>query len=302
MQDDRLPIPFPTQTAQTIVIIGGGVVGSNTAKGLKKMHPNYRVVVCDKNPTRIHELITEGLEAIAPEHLTNVNADIFFVSVDTPYLPGEGWFLGNLEAATLSIGEAMKSSGNYQLVVFRSTVPPGTTRSLIPLLERSSGKVAGTNFGVCFHPEYLRAKSAEEDFLKPNLIVIAGMDERSENTLSHLYTHLGKVMTFVNFETAEATKLVNNALNATTISFFNDLRTSFEQLNPEINPQQAFEIATYTAEASYNRQYGIRPMGPYAGECLPKDTNGLRDFLYNNDIESLMLEATTNVNRKLGGS
>jgi len=67
----------------------------------------------------------------------------------------------------------MRASRRYHTVALRSTVPPGTVeRIVVPLLERASRKKAEMDFGICFHPEFLREGSSVQDFFHPPKTVI----------------------------------------------------------------------------------------------------------------------------------
>ena len=55
------------------------------------------------------------------------------------------------------IGTALKSKDNQHVVVIRSTMLPGTIRdTVVPVLEKASGKISGEHFAVCINPEFLR--------------------------------------------------------------------------------------------------------------------------------------------------
>ena len=70
----------------------------------------------------------------------------------------------------------------------KSTVVPGTTDStVLPILERSSGKKAGPDFGVGMNPEFLTEGEAVSDFMNPDRIVLGGMDEKTIACLDRLY-------------------------------------------------------------------------------------------------------------------
>jgi len=74
------------------------------------------------------------------------------------------------------------------MLVYRSTVPPGTTEDvIIPLLEAASGRRAFSDFDVCFNPEFLREGSAVEDFYTPPFTVIG---QRTDRPCTHLRSAL----------------------------------------------------------------------------------------------------------------
>lgn len=58
------------------------------------------------------------------------------------------------------LGHALREKPAYHVIVVRSTVLPGTVEDIIkPILERNAKKRMGTDFGLCFQPEFLREGS-----------------------------------------------------------------------------------------------------------------------------------------------
>ena len=77
------------------------------------------------------------------------------------------------------IGGAMRQKSTFHVVVIRSTMLPGSMRgTVIPALERSSGKRAGADFGVAVNPEFMREATAVEDFYHPPKTVIGALRGR----------------------------------------------------------------------------------------------------------------------------
>ena len=71
-------------------------------------------------------------------------ADVMLISVGTPSRPNGGINFTALERVCESIGQAIAGRTDRPVVVVRSTVLPGTVRTLvIPLLEKASGKKHG---------------------------------------------------------------------------------------------------------------------------------------------------------------
>src|SRR2546430_17600448 len=54
-------------------------------------------------------------------------------------------------------------------------------------LEASSGRHAGTDFGVCVNPEFLREGTAVHDYLDPPKTVIGELTRASGKLLASLY-------------------------------------------------------------------------------------------------------------------
>ncbi len=260
-----------------LVVIGSGIVGQATGKGL--IAKGHQVVFSDLNPEVLAKLRDEGHTVCPPELLGQEETDVlaFFLAISTPTVDGR-IELGFLESAVANLGNVLKSHEHYSIVVIRSTVPPNTTRgSLVPLLEKYSGKKAGEDFGVCMNPEYLRESSNEQDFKNPWLVMIGELDTRSGQALEAIYGQCNCPIFHLPLEEAEMQKYIHNLWNACKISFFNEMRGLCDQIGKEagivMDADKIFWITMESAEASWNLKYGIRNLGPFGGTCLPKDTN-----------------------------
>lgn len=279
-----------------IVIIGSGVVGQATGRGfLKKGH---QVTFVDTNTDIIQKLSQEGFNAYSPNDFHSITADVSMFCTSTPSHDDGSVNLDNIIAAVIKHSEWLTKQTSYHLVVIRNTVPPTTTRGiLLPLLERCSGKLASKDFGLCVQPEFLRATSAEEDFLHPRGIVIGELDQRSGTMLSKLYADFGSEIFRVNLEAAELIKYINNSFEATKISFFNEIWQLGQKL--DIDTNSVLEIITKIVEGLWNPKYGIVGGRPYGGNCLPKDTKGLLAFSREIGVDMPLLSAVVLVNNKM---
>lgn len=253
-----------------IAIIGSGVVGQATGRGLLSL--GYDVTFCDINPITLEKLEKSGLDTCHMDHLDGKEYELFLLSVFTPTID-EKVDLRFLFSAVASLGKAVKNKKDYFVMVMRSTVPPGTLEEqFIPNLEQFSGKKAGRDFGVCMNPEFLREKTAEKDFKNPWIIVNGCLDYKSEQAIDELYASFDCPKVHLTIKEAEMMKYVHNLFNANKISFFNEMRIAAESKG--IDADKIFKVVVESAEASWNKDYGIRNSGPFGGMCLPKDTLG----------------------------
>ena len=284
---------------KTIAIVGSGVVGTTTGAGF--LAKGYRVVFCDVSLERVALLRKRGFHAVDAAGLAHVHPNAYLISVPSPMHRDGGVDLSFVGSAAQAVGRAMLEHPGRPLVVVRSTVPPATTEDLVvPALAFSSGREAGRDFGVCMNPEFLRAESADEDFLRPRLIVIGALDHESDLALREIYAPWpGTPILSMSLRDAEATKYVANLFNASKISFFNEMHRVLLAVGAD--PDRAFAAAAIGAEGLWNPLYGTRGGRPFGGACLPKDTRGFLGFAQGRGMADLMpmLKATIRVNHEM---
>jgi UDPglucose 6-dehydrogenase len=282
----------------SIAIIGSGFVGQANGKVLAQQ--GHRVLFADINPAKLAQLREEGYRTRTLEEIKKEeHIDICLVAVPTPTVGEEVQLIAIKEAAQY-LGGLLSSLNNYPIIILKSTVPPGTTRSVfIPILEEYSRKRSGYDFGVVFEPEYLRQVTSLEDAQMPRAITIGSFDQQTASVVAWLRAPFHCPVHHVSPEAAELQKYVHNLYNATKISFFNEMRRIGKLLNIE-DTDKIFEVTAQTAEASWNPRYGVRDFGPFGGTCLPKDTSGFLHFsreVLHTDMP--LLSATIEVNDNL---
>jgi len=282
--------------ANSIFIVGSGLVGQATGKGLATK--GFKVTFIDVRPAIVNQLRQQGYEAFEASEVKKTDTAIFMLSVPTYSLkPGINGLDFVKEAAT-SIGSWLSKTDKYCLVVVRSTVLPGTTKEVVtPILEEHSGKSAGRDFGICANPEYLRERCAEEDFLNPWLVLIGELDKRSGDLLQEVYHWVDCPVYRLPIKEAEIQKFVHNLFNATKISFFNEMRLACRQMG--LDCEKIFPRVAQSAEAIWNHSYGTRDLGPFAGSCLPKDTIAFFSWAKEQGMETPLVDAVLRVNEAL---
>jgi UDPglucose 6-dehydrogenase len=254
-----------------IAVIGSGFVGQATGKGLKKH--GHDIVFVDVDETKVDQLDKEGFPAFLANEYTKMTTEATMFCVPTP-TEGSSIKLDFLEKAVTQFAERLKDHNEYHVVVIRSTVPPGTTREVVvPIIEKISGKTAGVDFGVCMQPEYLREKSANEDFERPWFVLIGQLDDRSGDVVEKIYRTFDAPIERLSLEEAEFQKYVHNVFNAVKIAFFNEMRIAAR--DHEWNDEAIFRATAESCEGIWNPLYGLRDHGPFDGSCLPKDTRAL---------------------------
>jgi len=240
-----------------IAIIGSGFVGQATGKGLAAK--GHKVVFYDVNPEVIDSLNVSGHVAKHISSLADMEKseiDIFMLSLPTPTINARIQ-LNYLKSALKEVGRAIRNMKGIPLIVVRSTVPPGTTEKLvIPILEKTSGKKDRWGFVVSMQPEFLREVSAEKDFAHPWVVVIGADDDLAGKLLGKIYEPFGAPIFYTTLKEAEMMKYAHNLLNATKISFFNEMRLVGKKIGAD--PEVIFPIVVKSAEAMWNPDYGRR--------------------------------------------
>lgn len=272
------------------------MVGEASGRGFISKGNN--VTFIDVNPKRVEDLRAQGYNAYLSTDAIDagLDIDINFFSVPTPTV-NDHINLDFLRNAVRDFAKRLAKSDKYQIIVVRSTVLPGTTRSLIDIIEQESGKKVGEDFGVCMNPEYLREISAYEDFVKPWIVVVGSYDQKSGDALEELYQNFDAPIYRVNLEEAELQKYIHNLYNAVKISFFNEFFVIGKEMN--MDTKKVMETVVKSCEGIWNHSYGTKDKGPYGRSCLPKDTKALSTWAKEKGYQTSVLNSAIEVNERL---
>jgi len=274
-----------------ISIFGLGYVGAVSAGCLAK--DGHVVIGVDPNQTKV-ELINNGVTPIiendigeiiasnvASGHLratTDVrdavlNSNISLICVGTPSQLNGNLDLSYVRRVCEEIGAALKEKNDFHVVVGRSTMLPGSMRSVvIPTLEAASGKTAGVDFGVCNNPEFLREGTAVYDYFNPPKTVIGESDSRAGDMLVELYKNMDAPLLRTDIETAEMVKYTDNNWHALKVAFANEIGNISKALG--IDGHKVMEIFCQDTKLNLSSYY-MKPGFAFGGSCLPKDVRAL---------------------------
>ncbi len=291
-----------------ISIFGMGYVGTVSAGCLAQ--EGHEVVGVDPVRTKV-DLINAGQSPIIEADIgeivaTNVKAgrlratsdqdqairetELSFVCVGTPSQTNGNLDLTYIRRVCELIGEALKKKSARHTVVIRSTILPGTMHQIvIPILEEYSGKKAGSDFGVCNNPEFLREGSAVKDFNSPPKTVIGEFDRASGDLLAALYSKLDAPLIRTNIETAEMVKYVDNSWHALKIGFANEIGNLCKSFS--IDAHEVMKIFCEDKKLNISAAY-LLPGFAFGGSCLPKD---LRALSYKAKTHDLQLPIMTSI-------
>jgi GDP-mannose 6-dehydrogenase len=234
--------------------------------------------------------VSEGrLHATSDQNDAIRDTDLSFVCVGTPSQLNGNLDLTSVRRVCELIGNALKNKPKRHTIVIRSTILPGTMRKVvIPVLEQYSGKKAGTDFGICNNPEFLREGSAVEDFKSPPKTVIGELERESGNTIASLYQSLNAPLIRTDLETAEMIKYVDNSWHALKIGFANEVGNLCDSLGADA--EAVMNIFCQDKKLNISSAY-LKPGFAFGGSCLPKDLRALSYQAKMNDLQLPILNA-----------
>lgn len=290
-----------------ISVFGLGYVGAVSAACLAA--DGHSVIGVDKNAAKV-DLFNSGHSPIietdidqligaahfqdrlqaTTDSLRAIKAtDISLVCVGTPSEVNGNLNLEHIRKVCMEIGEALRVIDRYHTIIIRSTILPGTMREVvIPLLEKTSARRAGADFGVCFNPEFLREGSAVNDYYHPPKTVVGEIDARAGDTLLALYAHIEAPLFRTNLETAEMVKYVDNTWHALKVAFANEIGSVCKPLG--IDSGEVMHIFCQDTKLNISPYY-LRPAYAFGGSCLPKDVRALRYRAKTLDVETPVLNS-----------
>lgn len=243
---------------------------------------------------QVEELIGEGckrglVRATTDSREAVLASDLSMVCVGTPSRSTGDLDLTYVRRVCESIGQSLQEKDGYHLVVARSTMLPGSVHgTVIPALESTSGKKAGTDFGVAINPEFLREGTAVHDFDHPPKTVIGAESPRDAEMISSLYAKLDAPLVRTSIRTAEMVKYADNVFHALKVTFANEIGGICKELG--IDGREVMEIFCQDRKLNLSPAY-LRPGFAYGGSCLPKDLRALNRLAQSLAIDTPMLQA-----------
>lgn len=289
----------------TISVFGLGYVGCVSAACFASL--GHRVIGVDVNPDKV-ALLGQGLSPIIEDQIGDLTAeavesgmltvtmdtrsavmdsDVSLICVGTPSASTGELSTIFLEQVTFEIGTALAEKSGQHVVVYRSTMLPGTCEDLlVPILERHSGKRAGADFGVCVNPEYLREGTSVRDFFDPPKTVVGSTDASTAEVVMDLYRSLSGPRHAVPIKVAEMTKYVDNSFHALKVSFANEIGSICSVLG--LDSHAVMDIFLSDTKLNLSAAY-LRPGFAFGGSCLPKDVRALTHIALRNVVDTPVL-------------
>ena len=257
-----------------LAVIGLGYVGLPLAVGFGKYLPTLgfdidAARVAELKQHRDHTLETTADEFKAATQLA-FSADAaelaacntFIVSVPTPIDDAKRPDLAPLEAASRTVGRAIRRGG---VVVFESTVYPGATEEVcVPIIERESGLKYNVDFFAGYSPERINPGDREHR-LETILKVTSGSTPEVADFVDALYRRVVTAGTHKasSIRVAEAAKVIENTQRDLNIALINELALIFHRLG--IDTREVLDAA--------GTKWNFLPFRPglVGGHCIGVD-------------------------------
>jgi nucleotide sugar dehydrogenase len=245
---------------------GHRVVGVDSNQSVLKKIREYQFETpsSDAAKTLLDQFFGKSFSLAEDLHSALSESEVVFIAIGT----GIG-VDGTPELSGLSdlIEEICKTPNNVEqkLFVLKSTLPVGTTKKIVAIMEQKTALRCGKDFFVAFCPErVLGDKTISEMVSLPK--IIGGFDKASSNKAASIYVTIGgKIIIVGRPEIAELIKLMDNAYRQTLFAFANDCALLAERFG--VN---AYELIK-TANDSYARNNIPLPSAGVSGYCLTKD-------------------------------
>ena len=291
-----------------IAIIGMGYVGFPLSLLFAK---NYQVIGFDIDHNRINKMkegestISEvGIDDLLSNETIKKNikftsnpedikvAKIKIITVGTPYdLNSEHIDYSQLSSAIDMLNGRLNTG---DIVILKSTVPPGTTNEIVKKKIENFGFDVPSDIGLCFSPERMVEGQAIRDFMTlPKIIGATDIETRS--VCREIIGSLGgKIIEVSTIETAEMIKMVDNYSRYVFLGLTNEFALISEKLGVDV-----LELLR-SAKDEYPRNSGLLIPGPgVGGSCLNKDPYILKAHMNKHGLMLKMVESATIINRSM---
>ena len=239
-----------------ILVVGCGFVGETVAKSLQE--DGQAVIRIDPkyndNTIEMYQ-DTIGLKAV--------------IAVPTPTVDGV--------CDDSMIRAVLEELGDIP-VLLKCTVPPN-------MLETYPENVT-------YNPEFLRAKTAEEDFKKQKHFILGGTPENC-GIWKNLFSYMNVEFIETDRTTASMVKYVHNSWLATKVAFFHEL---MNKVGDKYNHTEMIDILGKFENIGPSHMSAPNDDGGlgFGGHCFPKDTEAFLNF-----TDSEILRKVIEVNNKL---
>lgn len=225
-----------------------------------------------------------------------LDSDLSLICVGTPSAANGSQDQSAVLRLAKDLGTAIALKDVPHVVVFRSTLVPGTVEDTIrPIIEAESGKRDGEGFYLCFQPEFLREGSSIRDYDKPPFTIVGANHDAPVERLRELFGHLPAKFIRTTVRAAEMMKYCCNNFHALKITFANETARLCNAL--DVDPFEVMDLVCQDTQLNISPAY-LKPGFAFGGSCLPKDLRATNYLAKIHDVELPMLNGILQSNRQ----
>ena len=223
------------------------------------------------------------------------DTDISLVCVGTPSAANGSQDQSAVLRLAADMGKAIADKQTPHVVVFRSTLVPGTVEDVLrPIMEAASNKKDGEGFFLCFQPEFLREGSSIRDYDKPPFTIVGANHQEPVRRLRELFGHLPCKFIETSVRSAEMMKVCCNNFHALKITFANETARLCDALG--VDAFQVMDLLCQDTQLNISRAY-LRPGFAFGGSCLPMYLRATTHVAKMHDVEIPVLGSIMLANR-----
>ncbi len=258
-------------------VLGLGYIGLPTAllfadAGVKVLGVDINQNIINNLNNGINHINESGIENLLKNNLKNNNlkisqkvsfADVFLVTVPTPFLKSGDINIPNLDYINSAIDSIIPFLKKGNLIILESTVPVGTTESIAKKIYKES-KFQKDDIYIAYCPERVLPGNIIFE-LKNNERIIGGINNESAQKGKYFYKKICKSkINVTDSKTAELTKLTENAFRDINIAFANELSLIADKLDINI-----YKLISFTN--NHPRVNVLKPGCGVGGHCIAVD-------------------------------
>ena len=261
----------------TLGLVGIGFVGNAI---YHTFSPYFKIKIYDK--------YKPGYDTL--EEVVN-GSKVVFISVPTPVCLDDS--SQDLNCIYDSIDSINKVSNSNKILILRSTILPGTTRSL---------SVKYPNHTFVFCPEFLTERTAILDSINAYRIILGGdnkeaLDMLEKDIFRKRYPHTQIFKT--GFEEAELVKYIANCFFTVKVSFMNETFEICKKMNLDYEEIRKMLLGDQRIANSHTEVPGPDGSLGFGGKCFPKDLKSFITFGEKLGMNMTMFKSADQVNERV---
>tara|TARA_Y200000002_G_C22639279_1_gene646189 strand:+ start:716 stop:1564 length:849 start_codon:yes stop_codon:yes gene_type:complete len=257
-----------------IGIVGYGFVGKAVDYGFKR--DIEKIIIDPKLDTSI-------------SNLKYHNPEFIFICVPTPMNSDGNQDSSIIEQVLAEINKEFSES----VVIVKSTVLP----SIIEKLSKSHKHFV-------YNPEFLREKTANEDFVNADSLILGGEPDDLKRVAELYNNHSDCKIVEIHETDVISASLVKYSINtflASKVIFFNQLHDIYKALTPDIKWDEFITMINSDKRIgeSHMDVPGHDGRLGFGGACFPKDTAALLSLSKDIDKEFSLLKEVIRINNNI---